>query len=65
MELFLNGKSLGVKDFASTLHLSWEAGYEPGVLKAIGKKDEKIVCTEQIRTAGKPAKVALTAAEIL
>jgi len=32
------------------LHLSWDVPYEPGVLKAVGRKNNEIVCTEEIRT---------------
>ncbi len=36
------------------LHLSWDVPYEPGVLKAVGKRDGKVVYTEEVCTAGKP-----------
>ncbi len=39
----------------SDLHLEWDVPYEPGFLKVIGKKDGKVVCSEEIRTAGTPA----------
>lgn len=42
------------------LHLSWDVPYEPGSVKAIGKKDGQVVCTETIETAGKPASIKLT-----
>lgn len=82
VELFLNGKSYGVKArefprqgtaggwnkyarpqvFATTadLHLSWDVPYESGVLKAIGYKDGKKVCEEEVRTAGAPASLVLS-----
>lgn len=43
------------------LHLSWDVPYEPGTLKAVGKKDGKVVCTEIIETTGRPAALRLTA----
>lgn len=43
------------------LHLSWDVPYEPGTLKAVGKINGKIVCTETVRTAGEPAALQLTA----
>jgi beta-galactosidase len=48
--------------FATTadLHLSWDVPYEPGVVKAVGKKNGKVVCTEIIETAGKPASIRLS-----
>jgi beta-galactosidase len=49
--------------FATTtdLHLSWDVPYEPGIVKAVGKKNGQIVCTEIIETTGKPAAIRLTA----
>ena len=41
------------------LHLQWDVSYEPGTLKAVGKKDGKIVCTEEIKTTGTPAALRL------
>ena len=43
------------------LHLEWDLPYEPGVLKAVGKIDGKVVCTEEIHTSGKPAGIRLAA----
>lgn len=62
VELFLNGKSLGSEQLSasSALEPSWNVPYEPGTLKAIGKKDGKIACTHELHTAGKPAKIILT-----
>lgn len=44
----------------SDLHLSWDVPYEPGTLKAVGKKDGKII-TEEVRTASAPAAIRLSA----
>ncbi|MFA6597957.1 MAG: glycoside hydrolase family 2 TIM barrel-domain containing protein [Ignavibacteriaceae bacterium] len=41
------------------LHLAWDVAYEPGILKAVGKKDGKVVCIEEIRTTGQPAALQL------
>ncbi|MBN1973995.1 MAG: DUF4982 domain-containing protein [Sedimentisphaerales bacterium] len=41
------------------LHLSWDVPYEPGVLKAIGKKNNRVVCTEEVRTAGDASAIRL------
>jgi len=43
------------------LHLSWDVPYEPGTLKAVGKINGQVVCTETVRTAGEPAALRLTA----
>lgn len=42
------------------LHLEWDVPYEPGVLKAVGKKDGKVVCVEEVRTTGEPALLKLS-----
>ena len=44
----------------SDLHLEWDVPYEPGVLTAIGKMDGKVVCSEEIRTAGTPAALKIS-----
>jgi len=61
VELFLNGKSLGEKRFSETeeLHLEWRVPYTLGTLKAVAKNNGKIVCVNQVETAGEPAKVVL------
>jgi len=62
VELFLNGKSLGVKKkTGDDLHIMWRVKYEPGTLKAVSRKDGKVVLTREIHTAGAPAKIELTA----
>jgi beta-galactosidase len=42
------------------LHLTWDIPYEPGTLKAVGTKEGKVVCTEEVSTTGDPAAVELT-----
>src|SRR5260370_24825985 len=60
VELFLNGKSLGSKrKTGDELHVFWRIPYQPGTLKAVSRKDGKIVLTEQVRTAAQPAKISL------
>ena len=62
VELFLNGKSLGSKKKSGDdLHVMWRVPFTVGTLKAVSKKDGKIVLTKEIKTAGKPAKIELTA----
>ncbi len=82
VELFLNGKSFGIKSLefprqgnsgawnrydrplintsTSDLHLIWDVPFEPGELKAIGRKGSKIVFEETLRTTGIPASIKLT-----
>ncbi|WP_040626420.1 DUF4982 domain-containing protein [Mucilaginibacter paludis] len=62
VELFLNGKSLGVKrKKGDDLHVMWHVKFEPGTLKAISRKNGKIVLEREIKTAGIPAKIELIA----
>ena len=62
VELYLNGKSLGInKKTGDDLHIMWRVKYEPGTLKAISRKNGKVVLTSEIHTAGLPAKIELTA----
>ncbi len=42
------------------LHLAWGVPYEPGVLRAVGKRAGQTVCTEELRTAGAPAAIRLS-----
>jgi beta-galactosidase len=84
VELFLNGRSLGIKGYAfprpgmidkygdypararalqttADLHLSWDAVYAPGTLRAVGVKAGKVILTTEVHTTGKPAKLSLSA----
>jgi beta-galactosidase len=62
VELYLNGKSVGVKKkTGDDLHVMWRLAYEPGTLKAISRKNGKVVLTREIHTAGAPARIELTA----
>jgi beta-galactosidase len=62
VELFLNGRSLGVKKKeGDDLHVMWRVTYEPGVLKAVSMQGGKKVLTQEIKTAGAPAKIILSA----
>jgi beta-galactosidase len=82
VELFVNGKSFGIKalqfprpgnsgawnrydvppvnNTTGDLHLMWDVPYEPGILKAVGRKGGKIVVQEEIHTAGAPAAFRLS-----
>ena len=63
VELFLNGKSLGEKklDAKKSLHVEWTVPYAPGTLKALGKKNGRVVADDVVRTAGKPKRLTLAA----
>jgi len=62
VELFVNGKSAGVKKKeGEDLHVMWRVQYQPGSIKAVSRKNGKVVLTKEIKTAGGPAKIVLTA----
>ena len=62
VELFLNGKSLGKKAKQNDdLHISWRVKFEPGTIKAISRKDGKVVLEKEIHTAGQASKIDLKA----
>jgi beta-galactosidase len=62
VELFLNGKSLGTKSKqGDELHVVWKVPFEAGTLKAISRKNGKEVLTREIKTAGEPVTIRLTA----
>ena len=56
VELFLNGKSLGMKEMPRNRNLKWMVDYEPGVLRAVAYKEGKTF-TAQRETTGAPAGV--------
>jgi beta-galactosidase len=83
VELFLNGRSLGVKGYefpvegmekdwgnspprsraphtTSDLHLAWDVTYEPGTLKAVGRRAGHVVASDEVTTTGDPSGVQLT-----
>jgi len=56
VELFVNNRSLGVKKInrSETVHAEWLVKYEAGELKAVGRSNGQIVCTDIVRTSGDP-----------
>jgi beta-galactosidase len=61
VELFLNGKSLGMQPVVKDGHLAWSVPYAPGAIEAHGYKGDKLVVRERRETAGAAVKIALTA----
>ena len=62
VELFLNGRSVGVKKkVGDDLHVMWRLKYEPGVLRAVSRKGGREVLSREINTAGNAAKIELIA----
>jgi beta-galactosidase len=61
VELFLNGKSLGAKALTEDPSPRvWRVGFEPGVLRAVGRNQGHEAAVNELRTAGAPAKIVLT-----
>jgi beta-galactosidase len=63
VELFLNEKSLGVKkmqDYKEN-RIPWSLTFETGTLKAVARKNGQIVAVDELKTAGKPDRIVLTA----
>ena len=60
-ELFLNGKSLGIRKVGRFEPGEWMAGYEAGVLKVVGRKGGKEVAVEEVRTTGPAVRICLEA----
>lgn len=61
VELFLNGKSLGVQSLpADASPRVWKVRFAPGVLKAVAGDENKVMASDELRTAGKPNKIRLS-----
>ncbi|MBK0369417.1 beta-galactosidase GalB [Flavobacterium agrisoli] len=62
VELFLNGKSVGKRSKkGDDLHVMWRIPFQPGTLKAVSRKDGKVVLEKEIQTAGNPSKLNVSA----
>ena len=62
VELTLNGRSLGAKPLAADLAPRiWTVPYAPGTLEAVGRNQGEVAARFELRTAGKPAALELTA----
>lgn len=60
VELFLNGKSQGVREVKPKHHVEWSVPYAPGVIEAHGYKNGKVILRTRRETAGAPAALRLT-----
>jgi beta-galactosidase len=62
VELFLNDKSLGVEKLhADASPITFKVPFAPGTLKAVARSEGKIVATQELKTAGKPARIEFVA----
>jgi beta-galactosidase len=41
------------------LHVTWRVPFEPGTLKAVARKNGRVVLTDEVRTAEEPARIIL------
>ena len=72
VELYINGKSQGVRmkkehtaegwkaGLNTEYHVGWRVLFEPGEVKVVARKDGKEVGRQVIRTAGAPDRIRLT-----
>jgi beta-galactosidase len=61
VELFLNGRSQGTKrKQGDDMRVFWRLAFEPGLLKAVSRKNGRVVLSREVRTAETPAKIVLT-----
>ena len=62
VELFVNGISAGIKKKqGDDLHVMWRVAYHAGNIKVVSKKNNEVVLSKQINTAGKATKILLSA----
>ncbi len=62
VELFLNGRSLGIKKkMNNEMHVMWRVPFQSGTLKAVSRKNKKTILTKEIHTASKAARIELKA----
>ena len=61
VELFINGESQGVRSKGDDdFHVMWRVTFEPGTVRAVARREGKVVATQTINTAGEPARLRLT-----
>ena len=61
VELFVNGKSVGLQKVARNIHVEWKVPYQPGVIEVRGSRGGSVTMTEKRETTGSAAKIALRA----
>ncbi len=61
VELFLNSKSLGTQKLHSDASpITYQVPFEPGIIHAVARTTGKVVAEDELRTAGKPARLLLS-----
>jgi beta-galactosidase len=62
VELFLNGKSLGTEKLHTDASpITYQVPFAAGELKAVARNEGKVVVSSVLKTAGKPARIVLSA----
>ncbi len=63
VELFQDGQSLGKQKNPAdgVVYQQWEVVYRPGSLKAVASKGGRVVASKEVKTAGTPARIELSA----
>ena len=63
VELFLNGRSLGKKQINrdTKFMAAWTIHYQPGILRAVGYANGKVITSSQLQTAKQVSKIKLSA----
>jgi beta-galactosidase len=62
VELFLNGRSLGTQSLPQDASpRKWTVPFQAGVIRAVAKNGGSIAATDELKTAGAPAKITLSA----
>jgi beta-galactosidase len=60
VELYLNGKSLGIKSLpADASPRNWRVPFEPGAIRAVGRNGGREEAAHELRTAGPAAAIVL------
>jgi beta-galactosidase len=52
IELYLNGRSLGERQRPTHGHVEWQVPYEPGILRAVGRKEAMECAAATVETTG-------------
>ncbi len=63
VELFVNNRSQGVKrleDYPNR-KIPWQLTFEPGAVKAVARTGGKVIAVDEIKTAGRPYSILLSA----
>lgn len=62
VQMYLNGRYVGTRQkVGEVLHLMWRLPFEAGMLKGVGYARGREIIVQEIRTAGKPARITLEA----